>query len=207
MSTNDNIIKLYKSRKIILDLHKRQGYNVSNYENFSINEVNYMYQNTQMDMLIENENTNKKIYIKYYLGKSLRQNNIYEYIDDLYNLDDILKKDDKLIIIFKDDPNKNIIDTLVNIWENSKIFLIIFNIKHLQFNIMEHSLVPNHTVLNSDETEIFKKKYNINNDSEIPQISRFDPVSKAIGIIPGEICKIIRPSKTSINGIYYRICI
>jgi DNA-directed RNA polymerase subunit H (RpoH/RPB5) len=40
-----------------------------------------------------------------------------------------------------------------------------------------------------------------------PDISRFDPVARAIGIRPGDVCHIIRPSKTAIEADYYRICI
>ena len=50
-------------------------------------------------------------------------------------------------------------------------------------------------------------KYNITDDAQFPDISRFDPVAKIIGIRPGQVCEIIRPSKTAIDGKYYRICI
>ena len=66
------IDSVYKSRKIILELMKKQGYNVEDYTNFSISEVNAMYQNKQLDMLLEQaeENTEthrkRKIYIRYY---------------------------------------------------------------------------------------------------------------------------------------------
>jgi DNA-directed RNA polymerase subunit H (RpoH/RPB5) len=60
--------------------------------------------------------------------------------------------------------------------------------------------------LSPSEDTTFRKKYNVNNDKEIPDISRFGSVARAIGIRPGQICKIIRPSKTSINSDYYRIC-
>ena len=43
-------------------------------------------------------------------------------------------------------------------------------------------------------------------DSQFPDISRFDPVAQAIGIRPGQVCEIIRPSKTAISAPYYRIC-
>ena len=43
-------------------------------------------------------------------------------------------------------------------------------------------------------------------DGHFPDISRSDPVAKAIGIRPGEVCEIIRPSKTAISAPYYRIC-
>ena len=44
-------------------------------------------------------------------------------------------------------------------------------------------------------------------DSEFPELSRFDPVAQAIGIRPGQVCKITRASKTAIEAPYYRICI
>ena len=45
------------------------------------------------------------------------------------------------------------------------------------------------------------------NDNEFPELSRFDPVAQTIGIRPGQLCEIIRPSKTAISAPYYRICI
>ena len=44
-------------------------------------------------------------------------------------------------------------------------------------------------------------------DNQLPEISRFDPVAQAIGMRPGNICEIIRPSKTAIYAPYYRICV
>ena len=51
-----------------------------------------------------------------------------------------------------------------------------------------------------------KKRFNIE-ESMFPEISRFDPVSMAIGIRPGDVCRIDRSSKTAIKSIYYRICV
>ena len=60
--------------------------------------------------------------------------------------------------------------------------------------------------MNESEIKIMKQLYNIKEDSEIPTISRYDPVALAIGMRPGEVCKIERPSKTAIMTNYYRIC-
>ena len=54
---------------------------------------------------------------------------------------------------------------------------------------------------------MIKQLYNITNDSQFPEISRYDPVAQVIGIRPGQICEITRPSKTAISSKYYRICI
>ena len=48
-----------------------------------------------------------------------------------------------------------------------------------------------------------KNKYHIKNDKQIPDISRFSPVALALGIRPGQMCKIIRPSRTAINSNFY----
>jgi DNA-directed RNA polymerase I, II, and III subunit RPABC1 len=87
-----------------------------------------------------------------------------------------------------------------------EVFVNVINIKRLQFNILKHTLVPNHRVLNTKETTDFKQKYNITDDLQIPDISRFSPVSQVIGIRPGEICEITRHSKTAINTLFYRRC-
>jgi DNA-directed RNA polymerase subunit H (RpoH/RPB5) len=212
MAQSGHIQSLYKARKNILEHLKYQGFNINDYSNFSINEVYTMYQNKQLDMLLErNEDIDKKIkakkvYVKYNLGKSLRPNNITEYLDELFNVDNTLSIDDDLIIITKDSPNDTIIKTLKQLYWTTKQFIIIWHIEHLQFNILEHSKVPKHIVLLEDDNKEFRLRYNILNDSELPDISRFDPVSMAIGIRPGEICKIIRSSRTSINTDFYRIC-
>jgi DNA-directed RNA polymerase subunit H (RpoH/RPB5) len=204
---------VYKSRKTVLDLMSKQNYAVDDYENFSVNEVNSMLQNKQLDMLLEKKEENpttkrkNKIYIRYYLAKTLRPQNIQEIIDDLFNLEEILTKSDTLMIIIKDDMNETMTNLLKHIWEQDGILIVIQSIKRLQFNILDHILVPSHRVLNNDEVAVVKDRYNIMDDTQFPDISRFDPVAQIIGIRPGQVCEIIRPSKTAIKSYYYRICV
>ena len=148
----------------------------------------------------------KKVYVKYHSAKSLRPVNVYEYIDDLFNLEEVLTKKDDLIIIMKDKPNETIEKTLKNIWEQDGIFVTIFNIKGLQFNVLDHTLVPPHYALSEEEGTAIKAKYNILTDDQIPDISRFSPVAQAIGLRPGQMCHIVRPSKTAISADFYRVC-
>ena len=200
------IIEIYNSRKTIIDLLEAQKYDVSQYKDFGINEVNTLIQTKQMDMLLKKTTTDKSVYVKYHLAKSLRPVNIYEYIEDLFTLEDVLQKKDDLIVIMKDEPNDTIRKTLTDIWEKDGIFIIVLNIKRLQYNILKHQLVPEHIVLSAEEAAAIKQKYNIHDDSQIPDISRFSPVSQVIGIRPGELCRIYRPSKTAIKAEFYRIC-
>ena len=215
-SQNSSILisSIYNSRKIVLDLMAKQGYNINDYANFNVSEVNSMKQNNQLDMLLETseelvtpENPKRKIYIRYYLGVRPAPKNIQEMIDDLFILSETLKKTDTLFIIIKDEPNETLINELKHIWESEGIFIVIESIKRLQFNILEHSLVPPHTILKDTEVDEVMKRYNITDKVQFPDISRFDPVARVIGLRPGQVCKIVRPSKTSIEANYYRICI
>ena len=207
------ISTVYTSRNTILDLMGKQGYNIEDYANFSVNEVNSMKQNNQLDMLLEKKEENpvtkrkNKIYIRYYLGKTIRPSNLQEMIDDLFNLEEILKKDDTLFIIIKDEINETLTNELKHIWESDGIFIVIENIKRLQFNILDHELVPKHTIVSESEVVNVMKKYNITDKIQFPDISRFDPVARAIGLRPSQLCHIVRPSKTAIEADYYRICI
>ncbi len=211
MSQTELTDLIYKSRKHILEILESQGYDINDYNEFNIHEIHTMIQSRQLDLLVKNTTTNKKSYIKYHLVKTLRLNNIQEIIEDLFVLEKILSKNDDLIIIIKDEPNESLNRNIINIWENENIYIRIINIKRLQFNLLKHDLQPKYEIMrNPDEIEKFIKDYNIDINKinkQIPDISRFSPVSLMIGIRPGEICKIERDSKTSINSLFYRICI
>jgi DNA-directed RNA polymerase subunit H (RpoH/RPB5) len=211
-NTSSLTASIYKSRSVLLELMKSQGYNTNDYSGFSVNEVNTMKSNNQLDMILEKANTENKddktkIYIRYYLAKSLRPANLQEMIDDLFNVEEVLTKNDILMIIVKDEINETLVNTLKHIWEQDKIFIIIQNLKRLQFNILNHILVPPHRILSDMEVLEVKARYNIMHDGQFPDVSRFDPVAQAIGIRPGQVCEIIRQSKTAISAPYYRICV
>jgi len=139
-STSSLISSVYTSRKNVLDLMKRQNYNVNDYANFSINEVNSMLQNNQLDMLLEKEvedettNRKSKIYISYYLAKLIKKQNLEEMIDDLFNLEQILTKEDTLFIIIKEDMNETLINELKHIWEKDGIFIVNYKPKCKLYN-------------------------------------------------------------------------
>ena len=205
---NSGIIKrLYTTRKYILEQLKSQGFNVEDHDEFSINEVHAMFQNKQLDMLLENTETNIKTYVKYHIGSGLRPQNIHDIIDDLYHLEQHLNPKDTLVIIAKDPPNDTLTNLLIQLYADDNIYIVVLGISQLQFNVLDHEMVPKHERMTDDEIMKFKKKYNISSDSEIPTISRFDPVAQAITLRPSQICHITRPSKTAITGDYYRICV
>lgn len=212
MISSSLISSIHKSRATIINLLSRQGYNVDDYAHFSMNEVNTMTQSKQLDMLFEKpplsgDEPPLKIYVRYYLGTSLKQQTVQELIDDLFNLEEVLTKRDILCIIVKDEMNETLTNLLKHIWEQDGILIIVQSLKRLQFNVLDHTLVPPHRILDMAELDQVKKKYNVSDAMMFPEMSRFDPVAQALFIRPGEVVEIRRPSKTAIESLYYRVCV
>lgn len=208
--SSGTVSALFKSRNILLQLLARQGMDVSNYTDYGVAEVQTMYSNNQLDMLLTTEkdiHPARKVYVKYYLAKTLRRENINNMIDDLFHIEQVLQPTDMLVIVMKQEVNDTVIGILNDIWEKDRIFIVVHSLDRLQFNILEHNYVPQHVVLTDAEQEEVFKKYNITDTKQMPSISRYDPVALAIGLRPGQVCKITRSSKTSVTSDFYRYCI
>ena len=212
MSINSTrIINIYKSRNVLLEQMKLQGYIVDDYLRFSVNEIDAMLTNSQLDMLLTHED-GRKAYIKYYFTlkqttKQIKKEVLDNIIEDLFVIDDILTKKDTLIVVIDDEPNDTIITRIRYLYEHDGIFIIIHNIHRLQSNILDHVLVPFMAILDETEEKEFIQKYQIKNKNQLPEISRFDPQALVVGVRPGQICRIQRPSTTAVMSNYYRVCV
>ena len=222
MSKSSLISSIYKSREIILEQLEMQNYDVSNYKGIDINEINTLYETSMLDILVEKneqiledgqetkgepEIIKQKIYVHYYPDGKISQTKIQNLIDDLFITEEILTQKDTLFIITENEPNETINNFVHHIWEKDGIFIIIQSIKRLKFNVLKQELQPKFRILNQKEIDDVKKKYNIMNNSNWPEISRFDPVCKSTFIRPEQIFEVTRPSKTALISKYYLICI
>ena len=168
----------------------------------------------------DDEKENKKTYVKFHLEKTLNVSHINDLIEDLYVLgvggeiggtglsananDTVLTEKDTLVIITKQEI-KTMNQVLNQLFLQGR-FIVLLSLDRLQFNILNHQYVPSHTILSDNEVDEMMKKYNVREKSQLPDISRYDPVALAIGMRPGEVCKIDRPSKSAISSLYYRVC-
>jgi len=192
----------------MIELLDHQDYDTDEYEGFSINEIDAMVTNSQLDMLVTNKKDQRKVYVKYYLtAKQIRPANLDEIIEDLFVIENVLTKQDTLIIITEDEPNDTILTKMRYLFDHDGIFVIVHNIKRLQFNILNHKLVPECIILDQPEIDKLKQKHNIKELMQLPEISRFDPQALAIGLRPGQVCLFKRESSTAMFYDYYRICV
>ena len=211
-SISSRIISIYNSRNTLLEQLEMQDYHVDDYLNFTMNEVDAMMSNDQLDMLLHHKFNGRKRYIKYYFtlkqsSKQIKKEALDGIIDDLYTIDEKLTKKDTLVVVIDDEPNDTILTRLKYLYDHDGIFVVIHNIKRLQFNILMHQLVPLMEILSEKEESEFMTKHQIKDKSQLPEISRFDPHALVVGVRPGNICRIERTSATSLTNDYYRVCV
>jgi len=212
MQVNSSLISsIHKSRDTVIEMMDFQGYDVTEYANSTLTETNAKHSANQLDMLFDkasdSDTTTHKTYVNYHLEKALRPSYIQDIVDDLFHVEEVLQKTDTLMIVTREDTSENVLNMVRHLLEKDGIFLIVVNIKRLQFNILNHSIVPKHRTMPDSEVKTVMAKHNLLKINEFPDINRFDPVAIAIGLRPGKVCEITRPSKTSIEGMYYRVCV
>jgi DNA-directed RNA polymerase subunit H (RpoH/RPB5) len=208
VKTRQNLIKMLKTRKM----------DASAYENFNQEELKKMLHQSlidksfinpeigPLDMILKNRH-NTTTYIKYRLDKIKTARAIESFIEQIYKTQ--LKPTDNLVIIAHEKINipGSSFETMLNNFYNQKgYFVQIISLTQLLINIVEHRDVPKHEVITEVEKKELLEKYYIN-ESNLPNILRDDPMAVYLGLTPGEIVRILRPSPTSGTYISYRICV
>lgn len=205
--------KLYKSRTNMIYYLTEMGYDCSSFEHFSMEELDVLQKNDSLDFLVLKEK--EKCYVKYMTedantknpANSVKKLNISNIIDEMFMQEGILTDKDTLVLITNDYSTESIHKALKNIWELKKLYVVLFDLKQLQINVLKHKLVPKHIKLSPMEKVNLYAELKVEEDSQLPEISRFDPVAKTLFLRPGEVCKIIRFSKISFTDPYYRVCV
>jgi DNA-directed RNA polymerase I, II, and III subunit RPABC1 len=95
---------------------------------------------------------------------------------------------------------------LNNFYNQKGYYVQIISIPQLLINIIDHRDVPKHEVMDEKEKQELLEKYGIK-DSNIPIILRDDAMARYLGLTPGEVVRILRPSPTSGTYVSYRICV
>ena len=123
--TTSEINDIYNARKVLIDILESRGFDTMGYNNFNVNEIQSMTENDQLDMLLSSKEEDggepiKKMFIKYHLTK-LSNTAVYDIIDDLFSVDEIIGKKDELIIFVKDKPNVKIQQLVELIYKRDQI--------------------------------------------------------------------------------------
>lgn len=222
MSKTNSNIHIFRSREVILDMVNRRGYDISDYQQYSLEDMTNMnnsltivsktqkYPPTPFDMVCKHKTEDKYMHVRYFFNAKLKVQNIETIIKNMIESESFNTDNDEVICITNDKISNesmfdNQLDGLFKKMENS-YYTQIFQMNKLIINIMQHELVPEHIIIKNDEKQKLLERFDIASFSQLPIILKSDPVAKFIGMRRGDICKIIRPSETSGRYETYRYC-
>jgi DNA-directed RNA polymerase I, II, and III subunit RPABC1 len=211
----DNLKKMvYKARITLFDLLSDRGFNVSEVvnSNLGFNEISEMtsqYYNNKsptLDLQAINNETNKKIYIKF-IRKFGEKEIINSYNIILRMLNMNRSKDDIVFIFTEEVDNLTTFQSQIDRVEKMAPNVTAFHIKQLQYNITHHHLVPPHKLISTNEVNDILSQYKLSTTKQLPVIKKNDPVIRYLGLRSGNVVKIERPSGTGMKHIVYRLVV
>ena len=211
MASNNRVQTFYNSRTNLLQILETLGYDIDPYSGFSVNEIDERMKTMQLDMELRKP-TGETVYVKYLCGnkaptKMLNPKVLDQIIEDLFIHSATLEKRDTLILVIDGEPNDSMHDRFKYLYDHDGYFVVCHNIARLQFNILQHEKVPKSEVATDEDVSEVMRTYNMTNRKQFPEVGRFDPVSLALCLRPGQICKIHRPTPTAGTSMFYRVCV
>jgi len=207
--------KVYKSRKTILDILDSRGYDSTPYRKFSPAEIERMIgkpNSLMMDLKLRNATEEKFVRVIYFLER-LKQR-VPKTIAKLLGEDENLTIDPETteVIVLTNDEigdvfNNEAIKAYNKHYNEVSLRISFFEILHLSaLNPLQHVRVPKHELIpKEDHDALLASLYTAKTNLPIIRFHE-DPIARCMGLIPGDIVKITRPSPTAGEYILYRVC-
>jgi DNA-directed RNA polymerase subunit H (RpoH/RPB5) len=213
---------ILRSRLTILDILESRGYDTTAYRNIAPAQILTLAEanSRSLDIFVpkrtevaegEIEAPCNRAVVAHFLTSSIKgrlagsfRQEIYEPMDPTGNND--IKEDDDLIVIMNE-PYVDAFDkTSLEMWQQKKVRMVFFHIKSLVVNPARHVLVPPHRKLTVKETTEVMQRLHVTSKLQLPTIKHFDIQSRVLGLIPGDVVEIMRPSPTAgVSGVL-RVC-
>ena len=209
---------LIRSRFTILQILEDRGYNTTEYRNISPDQILELASGTT-------ENGNKALDIAvparpdgpatcpdavviYQIVDRLRTH-LNTYLRDLYDpavRKDALKYSTDVIILLNEPYNEAFDKAALQMWQTNKGRLTFFHIKQVVVHLGRHEMVPPHRKLTPEEARAELERWRITQRSQLPLIKHHDIQSRILGLVPGDIVEVLRPSATAGVSRVLRIC-
>ena len=205
---------LFRSRQTLLKLLADRGYNTKPYEKFGPIEIAAMAAAgaNAFRMDLERAGTSSpitKCRVVYSINRV--KNRLASFIDEQINAESDDAVDPamtELLVILLEPVVESFHAAALNVYAKKKKLRISFFQAHtIVNNPMEHISQPKFEKMPSSEQAEFLQKNMVKSIANLPLI-RFheDMVARIMGLLPGDIVKITRPSPSAGEYISYRVC-
>lgn len=208
---------LFRSRQTLLKLLADRGYNIKPYEKFGPVEIAAMAAaasgsagagSFRMDLERDPSEAISKCRVIYSMNRV--KNRLAGFMDEVMEeegANPVNPATTELIIVLLEPVVETFHAAALSALSTKKLRISFFQAHTIVNNPMEHVLQPKFEVLPKSEHPEFLKRITTNTIVKLP-IIRFheDMVARIMGLLPGDIVKITRPSPSAGEYETYRVC-
>lgn len=204
---------LIRSRQTILDILDDRGYDTTHYRDIAPDQILTLAEGhpRALDIIVparaDGPAVAERAVVIYELQDKIRQRVAGAWFGDLIenSPNGILTTDE--IIVILNEPYADVFPKFsLNKWQHERIRITFFHIKNVVVHPGKHVLVPPHRKLTADEAKAEMDSLHITQKSQLPLIKHDDMQSRVLGLVPGDVVEILRPSPTSGVARVLRIC-
>lgn len=201
---------LIRSRQTVLDILEDRGYDPLPYRNIAPEQILTLAEGTSrgLDILLKKKTDSaapcERAAVVYVLQDRIRLR-LATFTRDIYEGGELQKADDILVLV--NEPWHEIFDkTSLQLWQSQKTRITFFHLKQVVVHPGKHVLVPPHKKLSADEAKTEMTRWSVTQKSQFPLIKHSDVQAKLLGLVPGDVVEILRPSPTAGVARVLRIC-
>ena len=199
---------LLRSRQTILDILDDRGYDTTIYRNIAPDQILALAEGSPraLDIVVKKKADApcERAVVIYMLQTSIRLK-LGTFTRDIYDSDTPTKADD-VIVILNEPYNEAFDKASLQLWQQQKVRMTFFHIKQVVVHLGRHVLVPAHRKLSADEAKAEMARLHVTQKSQFPLIKHHDIQARLMGLVPGDLVEIMRPSPTAGVARILRIC-
>jgi DNA-directed RNA polymerase subunit H (RpoH/RPB5) len=209
---------LIRGRHTVLDILEERGYDTAPYRNIAPDQIIALAETsgarTPLDIVVKKRADGpapceRAVVIYQISDRAIRGRLGTTFFRDLFDVDvggiTVTKKDDVIVLI--NEPYNEAFDkAALQLWQTDKARLVFFHIKQVVVHPGRHILVPPHRKLTPDEAKDEMTRLHVSEKTQLPLIKHHDIQSRVMGLVPGDVVEILRPSATAGISRFLRIC-
>jgi len=205
-----------RTRPTIVEILKNRGYDVSVYENESPADIVTLAakpSNLQMtgSRAEGGPAPMEECVVLYWVENAVRlkvEGELKKILDPSTNPDTSFDPAKTEVVIVLAEPFHEVFHLhAAKMWGRYKARVSFFNIKQLVTNPIKHVYVPPHRKLTEDEIAHAMVTWNVRSKSEFSRLLyHVDIQARVLGLVPGDVVEIRRPSPTTGEYVLYRVC-
>ena len=196
---------LLRSRHTICEILEDRGYNSDPYRNIAPEQISILAAKPHsMDMTVDRRRDDAPCdrAMVIYMTESAIAPRFLESKMSEYDLTGAVD----MIVILNQDDNEAFDQYSLKVWREHKQRITFFHIKQLVIHLGRHVLVPPHRKLTDAESRAEMDRYSVTQKTQFPLIKHSDIQARLMGLVPGDIVEVLRPSPTAGVARVLRIC-